>query len=475
LEDMKEKAEGQLSDLRKAEVNTRHNYEMLKQSLESQAADDQKHMDDERAGQKAAVEARASAEGDLGMTKKELAASKKQQATAQSTCMQTAADHETTVAGRKEELKVIANARKILEDTTTGAEGQTYSFVQIEASTQADQVGRDVEAQLRGLAKREHSSALAQLASRVAAVARYGNANGEDVFKKIKALISDMIQKLEREAHEEAEEKAYCDEQIAKTEAKKGELEDDIESATSRIDNAATKSVQLKGEVKELEAELGALMKAQAEMDKIRTETHGEYEVAKADLELGLKGVRKAISVLRDYYGGAASMLQSDEMPSAFMQQPAQPVRHAASGGAGGSIVDILEVVESDFASNLAKEEQQETDAQSEYEQVSQENAVTKTTKEQDVKYKTQEAKALDNTVAEYSGDRETAQTELNAVMEFYGKIKERCIAKPEGYEERKKRREAEIDGLKTALQILSDETALVQRKRHSFRGALTA
>merc|ERR1712087_910608 len=231
---------------------------------------------------------------------------------------------------------------------------------------------------------------------------------------------------------------------------------------------------QLKAQVKELEAELGALAKAQAEMDKIRMETHSEYEQAKADLELGLTGVRKALVTLRDYYGSASSMLQSDAASSSFMQQPAKPELHSASGGAGGSIIDILEVVESDFASNLAKEETEEADAQSEYEKVSQENAVTKTTKEQDVKYKTQEAKAQDNTVAEYSGDREAAQTELTAVLDFYAKIKERCIAKPEGYEERRRRREAEIQGLKEALSILEDETAFVQRKRRgSFRGAL--
>merc|ERR1740123_2210952 len=34
LEDLKEKAEGQLSDIRKAEVNTKHNFDMLKQSLD---------------------------------------------------------------------------------------------------------------------------------------------------------------------------------------------------------------------------------------------------------------------------------------------------------------------------------------------------------------------------------------------------------------------------------------------------------
>merc|ERR1711920_24239 len=102
--------------------------------------------------------------------------------------------------------------------------------------------------------------------------------------------------------------------------------------------------------------------------------------------------------------------------------------------------------------------------------------AVTRTTKEQDVKYKTQEAKAQDKTASEYSADREAASAELSAVLEYYTKIKDRCIAKPETYAARKARREAEIQGLKEALSILEDETALVQRKRHgSFRGSLAA
>merc|ERR1712176_954633 len=232
-----------------------------------------------------------------------------------------------------------------------------------------------------------------------------------------------------------------------------------------------------KGQVRELESELAALAKAQAEMDKIRSETHADYEAAKADLELGLSGVREAVRTLRDYYGGAASMIQANADPAAFMQrmrQPAAPELHAKAGGAGGSIIDILEVVESDFATNLAKEETEEADAQSEYEKVSQENAVTKTMKDQDAKYRTQEAKSQDATVAEYSADHETASAELTAVLDYYGKIKDRCIAKPETYAERSKRREAEISGLKEALSILEDETAFVQRKSHGFfRGAL--
>merc|ERR1712038_1071737 len=350
---------------------------------------------------------------------------------------------------------------------------QTYSLLQIR--TRSDLVGSEVVTAVKHLAKQQHSAALAQLASRIAAVLRFSSVGG-DPFAKVKGLIQNMIAKLESEAGAEATEKAYCDEQIAKTEEKKGELEEDIAKMSSRIDKAAARSAQLKEDVKTLEAELAALASDQAEMDKIRQESHADYVTAKADLELGLSGVRKAVALLRDYYGASASMIQDESKFGAFMQQPSAPELHGKSQGAGESIINILQVCESDFATNLAKEESEEADAQSEYEKVSQQNAVTKTTKEQDVKYKSLESKAQDKTAAEYSSDRETSNSELSAVLDYYGKIKDRCIAKPETYAARKARREAEINGLKQALSILEDETALVQRKRHgSFRGSLVA
>merc|ERR1719264_1606640 len=138
---------------------------------------------------------------------------------------------------------------------------------------------------------------------------------------------------------------------------------------------------------------------------------------------------------------------------------------------AGSGIIGILEVCESDFAKNLASESSEEDDAEAAYEKKTQENKVTKTLKEQDVKYSTQEFQTLDKDIAELSADRETTSSELSAVLEYYAKIKDRCIAKPETYESRKARREAEIQGLKEALAILQEETAFMQKHKKSFSG----
>jgi hypothetical protein len=468
LEDLKEKAEEELAALRKAETNAKQNFEMLAQSLNDANKNAEKDKADEEAAKKEAEEAKATAEKDLAMTEKLLADSNEVLASVKSDCMQVAADHEATVAGRNDEINAIDQATKILKDTSSGAVQQTYDFLQVARSqlrTGADLKKAEVLSAVQRLAKEYHSVALSQLASRISAVMRLGSSDGEDPFVKVKALIVDLIAKLEAEASAAAEEKAYCDDQMAKTEEKKSELEEDISALVAKIDKAAATSAALKEDVKELQAELAEIAKTQAEMDDIRGEQKAAYDKAVAELTLGLEGVRKALTVLRNYYqGGGASLIQDE--------QPAKPVKFEKATGAGDSIIGILEVVESDFAKEMAKEEAQESDAKTLYDKTTQENKVSTTMKQQDVKYKVQEFKGLDKAIADMTSEKATKDSQLKAVLEYYDKVKDRCIAKPESYEERKARRESEIAGLKEALSILETDTALVQVKRaHRFMG----
>merc|ERR1712038_290604 len=91
-------------------------------------------------------------------------------------------------------------------------------------------------------------------------------------------------------------------------------------------------------------------------------------------------------------------------------------------------------------------------------------NEIEKTTKDQDVAYKIKESKRLDKTTSENVADRTGVQSELDAVLEYLAKIEKECIEKAETYADRKAHREAEIAGLKEALNILESETAFLQR-----------
>merc|ERR1719161_1953251 len=119
--------------------------------------------------------------------------------------------------------------------------------------TSSDLAQMEVVNLVKKLAREQRSPALAQLASRLNAVIRYGASSGDDPFAKIKGLISDMIAKLMKEAQEEAAEKGYCDAEMAKTKAKKEELTDGIEKLQSAIDSDTSASERLKEEVKKEE------------------------------------------------------------------------------------------------------------------------------------------------------------------------------------------------------------------------------
>merc|ERR1719221_2438203 len=212
----------------------------------------------------------------------------------------------------------------------------------------------------------------------------------------------------------------------------------------------SAKSAQLKEEVALLQKELQDTAKSQAEMDKLRMAEKEKFVEVKAELELGISGVKKALKVLRDYY--------------------AKDSAHSSAQGAGGGIIGLLEVCESDFEKGLAEAEGEEQSAQDEYEKVTKENEIETTTKEQDVKYKTKEDKDLAKATAEAASDQESVQAELDAVKEYLTKLHEECDEKAEPYEETVKRRTAEIAGLKEALQVLEGEAALLQLSERSSR-----
>jgi len=397
LEDMKDKAETQLSDLRKAEQTSKFNFEKLKGSIDDQVANDNSDLEGQKKKMAGATEGKATSEGDLATTTADLKTSSDALATTQKDCMTVAIDHEAAVRAMNEALRVLAEAAKIIKEAT-GALLQTTSLLQTNMEVSVQNVQSKVAKFVRQIAKEQKSGSLAQLASRIVAISR----SGSDPFVKIRGMIEEMISKLEEQMGSEAQEKAYCDEEMSKTEAKKADLEATVDKLTNHIDKSSARSAELKEQVTVLQEELAALAKEQATMDKVRQEGHATFVEGKAVLDKGLTGIRKGLQILKDHFGAAS-----------LVQQPAAPVGAGGDVGAGGSIISILEVAESDMAKELVTVETEEADAASAYEETTQANKMTTLAKQQDVKYKSQEAAGLDKSITEVSNDRATSSSEL--------------------------------------------------------------
>merc|ERR1719460_2952110 len=458
LEDMLEKAKAEQADGQKAEMNAKFDFDMLKQKLEDAVAVGNKELGETKTEKAAAEEAKAVAEGELETADTGVADDSKKLNDLQQECMTKATDYETSQHSRSEELAALDKAKSILEEKTGGAASRAYSFIQLQSesrvSAKAEEVKDRAVALIQQLADRDGSKMLSLLAQRIQSAALMG----ADPFAKVKGMIQEMIEKLVAEAQKEASHKAFCDKEMSETKAKRDDKQSDLDDLNTKIDAATSKIAKLKEEIATLQGELGAIAKAQQEATAMRQEEAAAWKEAKADYESGVEGVGMALQVLRDYYA---------EKDEAFVQ-----TTHDKATGAASGIIGMLEVVESDFSKNLAEGSAAEAMAQEAYEKLTQDNEIATTEKTTAVKYKTKDQKETENALVGLKEDRQGTEKELAAIVEYWDKLQPMCVAKPESYAERKKRREAEIAGLKEALRILEEESGSAFLQIRSIRRA---
>merc|ERR1712048_1340758 len=173
LGDLLEKAQAQLDDARKTETADLHNFQMLKQSLVDEIKYANQEMDEAKKGIAENGEKKAVAEGDLDATSKELTSDVTTLEGLRKACLDKAQDYEAATKSREEELKALAQAKKVIVSETAGADSIAYglsqtSFLQLKSGS--DLSNFEAVRFVRELARKQKSSSLEQLAMRMASV-----------------------------------------------------------------------------------------------------------------------------------------------------------------------------------------------------------------------------------------------------------------------------------------------------------------
>merc|ERR1719335_1605895 len=200
-----------------------------------------------------------------------------------------------------------------------------------------------------------------------------------------------------------------------------------------------------------LSEEISTADAAQKEATEMRAEEHATFLKADADGD--------AIDALKDYYGDA-SLVQIQTVDG-------QPKLGGAKSDSAGGILSILDMMQGEFMKGLAAAQSDEREAVKAYDTQTQDFKVSKATKEAEIKGAESEVKSLAVAIHNFSEDYKMASAELASIMEYMDKLKPQCEGRVTPYEERKARREAEIQGLKDALSIIEkDAPALIQIRR---------
>merc|ERR1719199_1590627 len=264
ISDMKDKAEATLSDARKAEMKANHEYEMLKQNLETQISTMKNRMSAATTEKSGLEDAKASAEEELASTKKTLADDEKYLEDLKQSCSMKAAEWATRQKDAAGELAAIAKAKEVLESGV-----KVFLEVSSKTHSKIDATSAKRDRVISILSKLEDRS---YLFTQIKSEARAGGP-----FDKVKGLIEDMITHLEKEAAEEADAKAFCDKETSESKAKQAELTADSDKSQVRIEKATATIAMLKEQIKALQEQMAEMDAAQAEATSLRNKEHEEY------------------------------------------------------------------------------------------------------------------------------------------------------------------------------------------------------
>merc|ERR1719393_762669 len=357
LTELKEKAETSLSQARKAEMEANHAYELLKQSIDMELSTMQKRMGAATNERSSTEETMHAASEELEETKKSKAADEAYLSDLKMDCAAKAKEWTERQHSVAEELAAVAKAKEIL---SSGVK----VFLQVKRSVDdVDAAKRQrVVTILRNLAQEGHVYALSQLASEAQS----------DQFAKIRGLIESMIDRLMKEAAEEADQKMFCDTEIDKSRAKQKELSSKADMHSVRIEKSEAGKAKLKEQISTLNMEIAEIDSGMKEATELRTKEKTEFEASSAEYKQSADAVANAIQVLQSYYSEGS-----------FVQKRASeaPELGGAKSDIGSTIISMLEAAESEFTELLADSTAAENAAAEAFEKLSRKSKLSRTAK----------------------------------------------------------------------------------------------
>jgi hypothetical protein len=437
LDQMKDQAEGNLQTLRRDELKAKQAHQLLVQSLSDALANLKKESQAASSAQSSAQEKLGRAEEDLSQAEASSNADKEYSASLKQECEAKQEEFNARKADGNAEIKAINQAKEILSG------GVVVSLAQASASlsrSNNDSTPRDALVQLlKRLGHQYNSFGLLQLA----------NAAVSDPFAKVRSMIESMISKLLEQANEEATHDSFCRSELSKSKKAHVDRSNRADETQSRIDEANANIALGKEQIAELESELHNIVKASKQASTLRAKEKAAYEKSSSEYKQSITAVNNAISVLSEYYRNA-SLLQTERRDDA-----------------GHMIIEVLTNAEAEFSKTLATIEANESKGVAVYNTLTQENHVSKAAKETEKKGKQSELRQLSVALKNHSEDRQTVSDELDALNDYLDKLKAQCQSKAMTYDERKQKREAEIQGLKEALGVLAGSvgSSFLQRR----------
>jgi len=459
LEDLRQRFRSEKTDLEKEEISARGAYQSIMQRLT-----DQVELGEQEVSQKTKFRSqrkgdKAEDEGDMVDTKKAKSEDEKYLSDLTALCSTKSSDFESRQTLRGQEIDAISKAIEIIGSQAVKGSGEKHlpSFVQRDAAVSFAQQLRSsfapelqrVASLLSQRAKMLHSPTLALAAQKAAA----------DPFMKVKKMIKGLIVRLLEESAGEADHKAFCDAELATNKQTRTNKAEAVEELTAEVEKQTAISAKLSNDIADLSEEISDLDAAMAKATEERMKEKAKNAQTVTDSKEAQTAVAQALAVLREFYAKAAeatALVQvhgpAEDAPETFDSA------YTGMGSSSGGIIGMLEVIESDFSRLQTSTEAGEDEAAAEYKKFTNDSNEDKALKNTEMEHKSNKRVTTDELLVSTKRSLQHTQTELDAALQYYDKLRPDCVDSGMSYEERVKRRKEELESLQDAYKILAGE-----------------
>lgn len=439
------------------ERNAQHAFDQIMQQLHDNTENAQHEVNKKTVSKEETAQAKAEAEGSLAQAKADRAADAEYLEEMNEMCRLKSQEYEDRQKLRAGEIQALKKAQEIISGgAVAGAaekhlptllqirQRQSNSLAQLRSVT-ASPLQERLAVFLRERASSCNSQLLSLVSQHVAT----------DPFTTVKKMIKDLISKLVQEATAETEHKGWCDTELVTNKQTRDSTTEEVSQLSADVEDLTAEIARLGQDLTDLAVAIAENNEASAKASADRQASKATNTQTMEEAKQAQVAVTQAIAVLKDYYAKAAEATSLEQEPA--VDAPATwDNSYNGKATEGGSVIDFLEVILSDFARLEAETSTTENAEQDEFEKFEFESRKDLALKQNEVEHKQNKMTDKESALHSTQGELRASQEQLNKAAAYFEKLKPTCVDSGITYEERVKRREAEMQSLQEALNILT-------------------
>lgn len=362
---------------------------------------------------------------------------------------------------REEELGALSKAEEIMSgDAVTTAEDkhgpeakkgeEATSFLQVSSKFMSPHQQQSALLQKAGdIIKNVNNDQLQNKSQSLALVMAQMLTGG--TFDKIIGMVRDMIKKLEEEAAAENTHKVWCDGELDKTAKAKKKYEAEVARVASQIANNHAELETNKATIATLTEDIDNARDAKTKAEAERAEEKALNLQTIDEAKAAVAACEKAIAVLQKFYdrqAASAELIQEDPKIEAYKGQ----------SGSSGGVIGLIETIMDDYtklSADTAMNEEVAVQDFTKFMETNNESMETNTHNKNQLETRNVD---LDLSVSRYTKKKGKMDNQLQMIMEYWGALQPMCVVQHVSYEERVAKRKEEIQALKDAYAVLSEE-----------------